>query len=778
MGKIVILDNPLDTTQRREYAHTGPLIDWLLSHYPDGFDRPHVCAFNAQRLDVADYDREVGENNVVVIGLAPTAPLAAAFAAITWAAVAKAVLTTVISLALSYLANSVFGRAGSSGSKTAGRALPDPSPTYSLSVPTNVARLGQPIPVIYGRVVSTPDLAMTPYSWYENNDMYVGMLFCLGQGWHEVEDLRVAATPASQLPPGTLTYRVFAPDEHAQTFGVIQNTMGFWENIYTSPEVADQELDNTYVPQGECYWIIQNSIDCDGYFRIEAVESEPRFNPITGVASECLGNMPPIPALLPDCLAVGQTVDITYNGQTTTHVVTGFWKDYASAWITTNPPPSCRNEDYPPGDDDQPRIRFSCQASSGGGSTCGDGGVGPFVACPPGWTMRWLQVDVVFPGGLYQANQDGTLGVASVGLLFTAHAVNDDGEYLGQSYSFPHTFSAAANSPQRHTLTWMLPAARYAVCARRTTAKSGRVIDQSQVLWTGLKAILDSKGLPVYGQTTIIALKAKATNGLATDALNRFSVTCTRQLPDYLDADSDGNLTERVASDNHARAFADIFTNTWYGAARPASEVDWDALAALEARTADAPGFNAVFDQQVSVWEALTLAGAPVHAFPATNGNVLTVVEDIARATATHAFTASNIVQDSLQLSYKFNDLGTADGVEIEYRDPTSFQQAFYTWPLTAQYPEKLVLFGCTNAAEAQAYARRTWRQRRYRREFISFQTELEGHLPLIGELICVDHPLLASATGYIVGSITPGDDQRVTIEGHRYVAAVYAEES
>ena len=905
MGRIVILDNPLDTSQRLEYDHTGPLIDWLEQHYPHGFDRPHVTAFNAQQLRVADYDRMVSDNDLVVIGLTPgwTAGMLVGWGAFFMTYVVPAI----VSYAISYLINSVFS--ATKGSKTAGKSAPDPSPTYSLSVPTNTARLGQPIPVIYGRVITTPDLASMPYSWYENNEMYAGMLFCLGQGWHEIHELRVAATPVQQLAGGTVRYQVFTPDDHAQIFGTIQAALGIYENVYTSPEVADQELDANRTSGGDdCYWVYQNSIDCAASRFV--IDAEP-----AGSLIDCAGNMPPVVAI-PGCVEVGQTVTLSSAGVNDgTYTITGLERYLDGAWLALSPPLQCvetgvsfvsaagqihepviipgqdryvdvylvecetgwfvggtcsqhplpnyvedgedaititwqeakllgvtvtytltgtltrvrrdwditsqiillRVSNYfidanqpgwpptlcqasAPGDDtytydcpnlsnlsvnvvaltERPKIAFDCGeggSSEGDIPTCGQFGIGPFVAMPPGWTSDRLQLDVVFPYGLYRAGEDGNLTGESVTLLFTAHAVDDDGKALGASLEKTVTFSAASNTPQRHTINWTLPKARYAVCARRTTAKSERAVDMSNALWTGLKAILDSKGLPVYGKTTIVGVKAKATNGLASDALNRFSVDCTRRLPDYLDSDSDGDSDELIATTDHATALADIFVNDWYGAARPFSEVDWEALRTCRERTSSTPGFNGVFDQQVSVWEALGLSVAAVHAFPATNGALLTAVEDIARATATHAFNASNIVQDSFQLSYKFNDLGAADGVEIEYRDPDTFQQEFALWPALASYPEKLTLFGCTNQAEAEAYARRIWRQRLYRREFISFATELEGHLPLIGELISIDHPLLAAPTCYIVGSITPGDDQKVTLEGHRYVPAVYRDE-
>lgn len=868
MGKIVILDNPMDASARREFTHTGPLIDWLAAQYPTGFPTPHVTAFNLQKLEVEDYDREVGPDDLVVIGLVPALP---AGLIVGWGAFFMTyVVPAIISYAISYIASNLFGKSGSSGSKASGKTANGPSSVYSLSVPTNAARLGQVIPVIYGSVIAVPDLASQPYTWFDNNEMYAGMLFCLGQGWHTISEVRVANTPVNQLAAGTVTYDVWPPDRHQQFFGMIQGSTGWYENMYTSPEVADQELDRPGSGGGSnCTYITLATLHddtCSITFGVEPTGCAP------GTQFDAI----------PDCVAVGQhlTIANTYNNNGTytitavsrgTNIAEVFvspclvddtlgrefaidsayiedpfddggsglyclfddplapgrfqntdigkniiisWTDSCdpSGWPCNGGPGSitgvirgfqtsrCYPEDAPimcPGvlvdwdnlqgmnpiiadnvsfeiweSGNLPIVTFEC----GGGTpqpvtlTCGEGGIGPFVATNPGWTTDRLSMDLVFPGGLYSAAEDGTLAAASVTVEWTATTVDDDGLAIGGSFTKTETITRATNTPQRVTFWWDLPKARYAVCARRTSAKSGRAIDQSNVLWTGLKSVLDSKGLPVYHNTTLIAVKAKATNGLASDALNRFSVRCTRQLYQI----QDQNQGLRFATTSNIHAFYDIYTNNWYGAARPRAEVEVDDLVAVYENSECLSAFNAIFDSPVTVWEALSLSVAAIHTFPATSGSQITVVQDVARETASHCFNASNIVKDSLQLSYKFNDLGTEDGLEIEYRKPDTFEQGYVLHPAASIDPEKITLFGCTNEQEALRYAQRIWRQRLYRREFIKFTTELEGHLPLIGGLISIEHPVLNGNQCYIVGSVTPEDEFKVTLEGHRYVPAVY----
>ena len=105
------------------------------------------------------------------------------------------------------------------------------SPTYSLQAQGNSARLGNPIPVIYGRHLIYPDFAAQPYYRYQNNDQYVYQLHCIGQGSYDVEQIRVEDTPISAFKE--ITYKIINPGEN--------NTL-FNEDVVTSAEVAGQEL--------------------------------------------------------------------------------------------------------------------------------------------------------------------------------------------------------------------------------------------------------------------------------------------------------------------------------------------------------------------------------------------------------------------------------------------------------------------------------------------------------------------------------------------------------
>jgi hypothetical protein len=104
------------------------------------------------------------------------------------------------------------------------------SPTYSLGAQGNSARIGQPIPVIYGRMQIFPDFAAMPYVEYAGNEQYLYQLFCIGQGEYEIEAIRVEDTPISSF--SEITYEVVPPGGSVTLFPT---------SVITSGEVAGQE---------------------------------------------------------------------------------------------------------------------------------------------------------------------------------------------------------------------------------------------------------------------------------------------------------------------------------------------------------------------------------------------------------------------------------------------------------------------------------------------------------------------------------------------------------
>lgn len=118
----------------------------------------------------------------------------------------------------------------SSATFSASGGLASPSPTYALSAQGNLARLGQPIPSMYGRHIVYPDFAAAPYAEYAGNEQFLYQLFCIGQGEYEVEAIRIEDTTISSFDE--ITYELVAPGGSVTLFPT---------EVETSGEVAGQE---------------------------------------------------------------------------------------------------------------------------------------------------------------------------------------------------------------------------------------------------------------------------------------------------------------------------------------------------------------------------------------------------------------------------------------------------------------------------------------------------------------------------------------------------------
>jgi len=202
------------------------------------FTKPTVCFLNGKPVLRAAWSRTiVGPDDVVVFQALPAGggggsnPLAAVLAiavmvavpmlapvvggflgvAMTTAAGALtfggALVTAFTGLALSAVAYglmSIFvqpppptGQA--TGGSFAGTS-PQASPTYSTQFQGNSARLGQPIPELFGRFRIFPDFAHEPYQSFSGNEQYLHYLLCCTQGYMEIEKVQVGDTPAANYP--------------------------------------------------------------------------------------------------------------------------------------------------------------------------------------------------------------------------------------------------------------------------------------------------------------------------------------------------------------------------------------------------------------------------------------------------------------------------------------------------------------------------------------------------------------------------------------------------
>jgi len=261
----------------------------------------------------------------------------------------------------------------------------------------------------------------------------------------------------------------------------------------------------------------------------------------------------------------------------------------------------------------------------------------------------------------------------------------------------------------------------------------------------------------VYGDVTLLAVRLRATEGISSGVSNLISVDATRKL--------DGSATR-----DPSEAVLDAYTDSVYGGRRPAAEMDSDALAEIAAAAAGHDGFNYRFTAQRSLWDAVRAIVLPLRYYPVPIGGLISFALDGVQAVISVAFGAQNM--HDVQVLHSWDRSDATDGFEVAYTDDQGRAQSVLSAPDVAD-PERVELEGCTDADTAQDYADGLWRRRLYRREYLTWRTELQGHVVPIGARVSVDYPLVGAGS-WIVQQVRTISESETELSAWRYDARQY----
>jgi predicted phage tail protein len=337
----------------------------------------------------------------------------------------------------------------------------------------------------------------------------------------------------------------------------------------------------------------------------------------------------------------------------------------------------------------------------------------------------------VFPGGLFKLDDKGRFRSETVNLTITAQPIDDSNAPAGTPVVKSVTITRSTNTPQRITETLQVPMGRYTVTVTRSTPPAPDSKTQNTFNWTGLKFKLEKTSGKVYGDTTLVSVKIRATNGISSDAANKFRVRCTRKLKEHGSGPFQGTRSP-------ADAYIDIVTNATYGAGRSLASIDIAQLIQSETHWGAEGLFDGIFSSRVTLWDALSMVLQGVAAVPIRKGAKLGLVQDGKRLPPAQMFSDANIVADTFEASYSFDRPGEYAGYQVEYRDPQTFNPAYVQYPPNAVDLETVTLFGCTVKANAEKFARLLWNRRLYGRQNVVFDTELEGFIANVGRRILI----------------------------------------
>lgn len=122
---------------------------------------------------------------------------------------------------------------------TAGFESQSPSPTYSVSLGGNSARIDQPIPVGYGQCDQIPDFAGQPYSIYSNNEQLYHAVLGIGKGKYELLRTQIDDTDIRSFSDVELAY--VGP---GQQYATLADQALVDPAIVSAQEIAGQDLEN------------------------------------------------------------------------------------------------------------------------------------------------------------------------------------------------------------------------------------------------------------------------------------------------------------------------------------------------------------------------------------------------------------------------------------------------------------------------------------------------------------------------------------------------------
>ena len=256
-ASVTYITNPLQPASGRELKQLRRRR--RLSAVAPQTDRPFICLVNGKPVLRCAWNRKLRDGDIVMFvclvqgdgGGGGSNPIAtvAMIAVMVYAPELAGAMNTALGLSL----GTVGMTALTIGVEIAGAMLvnalfgppippkqslvPPPSPTYSLQARGNVARLQDPIPCQYGRMMVYPPYAADPYTEYAGNNQYLYQLFCLGQGEFSIEAIRLLTTSITLY--ADVTYEVVPPGGAVTLFP---------SNVVTSSNVTGQELLTSNVP--------------------------------------------------------------------------------------------------------------------------------------------------------------------------------------------------------------------------------------------------------------------------------------------------------------------------------------------------------------------------------------------------------------------------------------------------------------------------------------------------------------------------------------------------
>lgn len=775
-------------------ALDGPLDEWLREALPAGGRIGVHRRGGTERVPAPAWGFTPDPDELVIVLVAP---------GVVEATIGTILLNIALSLAVSAAITVLSSVLFPTSSRPRFSEAPPPSPVYSLGPPANEARLGLPLPVVYGEVVTVPDLASTPYSRFVANEEIVSVLLTVTVGEGDVVEVLAGEANLDDMPAGVARWRAFQPDEHRQRHGFIGAAFGMDEDVVTSIDVQGAEIVGRRTDEGRRYAAefiaprtirllassdvaalfepgdtvsVEGSALNDGSYVIASttaggglvtvlVEDDdpaPIVNEVGAITG--LGTHPVIEgrragarqswafsgpgsalALSPGDLVV---IDLSGGAQQIGTVV--------SYSVTVEPVGETNatiNRHALQINDVSPRFWnittgtiTITRANAAPIITPGAGAVwvGWFAAAARGRAIDRIDLDIAFPAGLFRTGAGNLLAAETVTFRLEWRRIDGDepGEIEGADLVITTTDHLPTGDPLNTPLrlTHSVP-----VEPGLWQVRIRRVSEVSAAVADQSRAVWTAlKGRRVLQSAPVYGpCTMLAVELTASRALSEQAIRRIRARVRRLTPGLHDDLQAgRNFSRSPARAAYDLLCSPATGLGiRPADLFDLTELRAANTRwLAAGLTFDFVITETASAWAALELIFAAAGAEPLSINGRIAVLQRGPLAARSLLFTPANIIGGP-SIDFRFRLSGDADGVRTLWRSADTGIEETATWPTNAIRPSEISVWGVTSHEVAIAHARVRWERLRRAAMVATFETGAEGRIARRGERIGLAWP-------------------------------------
>jgi len=398
---------------------------------------------------------------------------------------------------------------------------------------------------------------------------------------------------------------------------------------------------------------------------------------------------------------------------------------------------------YAPGTPPSDRYPWTFYASKEVGGVLLEGTQVARYASSPRYTdSKYIQLDFAAPNGIYEIGGDGNIAPMNVWVTVRCREMDNNDAFIGNTEGErQYKWTKRTLEPWRFTVTYRLPRrGRFMIFVHRTDGNMEIPKDGDRTLvrdlyWTGMRAIAGPVVAPENATTLCVTLRA--TDEVAAASSNQIAVTSVRYLQSYENGEwQEGTTTRRAGN-----ALADVLRNADYGIGLATNRIDMESVNDLNVYF-----FDGRFDSQTTAWEAVTTISRAARAKPFMQGGVFRVARDKDKTIPVAMFSERNIIRGSLTIEYLTPSSETATVVAARYFDAQAgtYRTIASRWdggdPDEDDAETTIDLFGVTDRDAAYGFAHYLARSNRFRRRVLSFETEMDGFIPSVGDLISISH--------------------------------------